>query len=59
MKTPVLLNNGPAHPEAEKMMSDNKKIKCMLIVANTTFSHPAVKSRHHHSQTSILKEAFE
>lgn len=36
VKALVLLDNCPAHPDTEKLTSEDKKIKCMFLPANTT-----------------------
>lgn len=36
VKALVSLSNAPPQPEAEKLMSDNKKRQCVYILANPT-----------------------
>lgn len=36
VKALILLDNCPAHPQVEQLTSDDKKIRCMFLPANTT-----------------------
>lgn len=36
VKALILLDNCPAHPQVDQLISDNKKIRCMFLSANTT-----------------------
>lgn len=36
MKALILLDNCPAHSQVDQLTSDDKKIRCMFLSANTT-----------------------